>query len=45
MKFLLAVLAIHFIGELIGNKRKNKKKNETAMMNETVHHPAEHELR
>jgi hypothetical protein len=45
MKFLLTVLAIHFIGELIGNKRKNKKINEADEINETVFHPAEYELR
>jgi hypothetical protein len=45
MKFLLAVLTIHFIGELIGNKRKNKKINEPDEINERVYHPAEYELR
>ena len=46
MKFLLAVLAIHFIGELISNKRKDKRINEADEMNdERVYHPAEYELR
>ncbi len=45
MKFLLVVLAIHFIGELISNKRKDKRIIEADEMNERVYHPAEYELR
>jgi hypothetical protein len=45
MKFLLAVLAIHFIGELISNKRKDKRISEADEINERVYHPAEYELR
>ena len=45
MKFLLAVLAIHFIGELISNKRKDKRIHEADEINERVYHPAEYELR
>jgi len=45
MKFLLIVLAIHCIGELISNKRKDKRINEAEEINEKVYHPAEYELR
>lgn len=45
MKFLLAVLAIHFIGEWISNKRKDKEIDNADVSNETVRHPAEFDLR
>ena len=45
MKFLLIVFALHVIGELISNKRKNSKLDETEVMNENVRHPAEFDLR
>jgi hypothetical protein len=45
MKFLLVVLAIHFVGELISNKRKNENKIEMDERNEVIRHPAEFELR
>ena len=45
MKFLLAVLAIHFIGEWISNKRKDKRNDNADVRNETVRHPAEFDLR
>lgn len=45
MKFLLAVLAIHFISEWISHKRKDKRNDNADGMNETVRHPAEFDLR
>ena len=45
MKFLLIVFALHVIGELIGNKRKDGKLDEAEVMNENVRHPAESDLR
>lgn len=45
MKFLLIVLAIHLIGELIGTKIKDKKRNEASRQSDTVRHPAEYNLR
>ncbi len=44
MKFLLVVLAIHLVGELISNKRKDNKNDEVKGTN-NVRHPAEFELR
>lgn len=43
MKFLLIVLAVHFIAEVISNKRKNI--NSDVEMNNNVRHPAEYQLR
>jgi hypothetical protein len=45
MKFLMIVLAIHVIGELIDNKRKDKAVKKEKLVDENVHHPAETELR
>ena len=45
MKFLLIVLAIHIVGELISNKRKDSKLDKAEGVNENVRHPAEFELR
>lgn len=45
MKFLLAVLIIHFIVELIINRKKENSSNDTEVMNELTRHPAEYELR
>jgi hypothetical protein len=45
MKFLLIVLAVHFVVELISRKRKETKNSETELMNDAVRHPAEFELR
>jgi large-conductance mechanosensitive channel len=45
MKFLIIALAIHFIGELISNIRKNINSNEAGEANKNVRHPAEYELR
>ena len=45
MKFLLAVLAIHFIAEMITGKIKGEKENKTGDVNENILHPAEYELR
>ena len=45
MKFIMTVLAIRFIAELIGNKRKNINVNVKDQKDETVRHPAEYGLR
>lgn len=45
MKFLLVVLAIHFVFELISTKRKENKDNKADVMENNVRHPAENELR
>lgn len=46
MKFLMIVLAIHLVGELIGNRKKDKNAVEaSAEDNHNVRHPAEFELR
>jgi hypothetical protein len=45
MKFVMVVLAIHFIGEVIGNKRKKIKDKRVNERNELVLHPAEYILR
>ena len=45
MKFIMMVLAIRFIAELIGNKRKNINVNVKDQKDETVRHPAEYGLR
>jgi hypothetical protein len=45
MKFLLVVLAIHFVGELISNKTKNENKTGMDERSELIRHPAEFELR
>ena len=45
MKFVMIVLAIHFIGEVISNKRKGKSNNDADEGNETVIHPAEFNMR
>lgn len=44
MKFLLIVLAFHFVIELFSNKGKNKK-DEGEVQVENVLHPAEYNLR
>jgi len=44
MKFLLAVLAVHFIAELFSSKKKVKEK-EADVSGDLVRHPAEFELR
>ncbi|HEV7781661.1 MAG TPA: hypothetical protein VGO58_10375 [Chitinophagaceae bacterium] len=41
----MVVLAIHLVGELISNKRKNNKAGEAEVMNEKIRHPAEFDLR
>ena len=43
MKFLIIMLAVHFVNELISNKRENKKTN--ADKNEIIRHPAEFSIR
>ena len=45
MKFIMVVLAVRFIAEVIGNKRKSIKDDNQAAMNELVRHPAEYRLR
>jgi hypothetical protein len=45
MKFVMIVLAIHFIGEVISNKRKGISNNNADESNETVIHPAEFNMR
>ena len=45
MKFLLIVFAIHVIGELISNKRKDGKVDKAEVRNENIRHPAEFDLR
>ena len=42
MKFLMIVLTIHFIGEVITNKRKI---NNAGEVNEKIVHPAEFNMR
>jgi hypothetical protein len=45
MKFLMIVLAVHFVAEMIGNKRNEAKSNNAGERNDNIRHPAEHELR
>ena len=45
MKFLLAVLAIHFVAEMIGNRKKDNDTNDAGNTSSIVRHPAEFELR
>jgi hypothetical protein len=45
MKFVMVVLAIHFIGEMISNKRKRVKDKRGDERNEIILHPAEYLLR
>ena len=44
MKFLIIVLAIHFIGEMIGAKRKTTKEDK-ARKDVAIVHPAEFPMR
>jgi hypothetical protein len=45
MKFVMIVLAIHFIGEMIGNKRKKVTERNTDEKNIRILHPAEFPVR
>jgi hypothetical protein len=45
MKFVMIVLAVHFIGEVISIKRKGVSNNNTDKGNEKVIHPAEFNMR
>jgi hypothetical protein len=45
MKFLMIVLAVHFVAEMIANKRKDINDNNSGETNETVLHPAEFNMR
>ena len=44
MKFLMIVLAIHFVAEMIGNKRKDNSKDADER-NKKILHPAEFNTR
>lgn len=44
MKFLMIVLAVHFVAEMISNKRKDKG-NEAGERCDKVVHPAEFNMR
>jgi hypothetical protein len=43
MKFLIIMLAVHFVNELISNKRKDKSENSDR--NEIIRHQAEFSIR
>ena len=45
MKFLMIVMAIHFIGEVVSNKRKGLRNNNVDERDEKVLHPAEFNMR
>jgi large-conductance mechanosensitive channel len=45
MKFLVIVLAIHFIVELTNKIRKTGRKNTQDEMNERIIHPSEYRVR
>lgn len=45
MKFLLAVLTVHFVVELFSSKKRANGENEVKVPNDIVRHPAEFELR
>ena len=45
MKFLMIVMAAHFIGEVISNKRKGINSNDAGEKNKKVFHPAEFNMR
>jgi hypothetical protein len=45
MKFLVIMLAIHFIGEMFSNKMKKENKNNSTENNAKVLHPAEFQVR
>jgi hypothetical protein len=44
MKFLMIVLAVHFVAEMISDKRKKANHN-AGESNEKARHPAEFEIR
>lgn len=45
MKFLLIILAGHFIGEMIGRSNKTEMNANADKKGETILHPAEFQLR
>ena len=45
MKFLMMVLAIHFVGEMISNKMKARAEEYKNESNANAMHPAEFQLR
>lgn len=45
MKFVMIVLMIHFVGEMISNKRKSVTERNTDERNIKVFHPAEFQVR
>jgi len=45
MKFLLGVLIIRFIVEAVAGKKKVSIEVNDTMMNSTIYHPSEHQLR
>jgi hypothetical protein len=45
MKFLLIVLVVHFIAEMMTDKRNTVAGTNTTMHDNEVHHPAENNLR
>jgi hypothetical protein len=44
MKFLVAVLTIHFIVELISKNKKNENENMNDEVNERIIHPSEYRV-
>jgi hypothetical protein len=45
MKFLMIVLAVHFVAEVIGNRRKEINDNRADGKDEKILHPAEFNMR
>ncbi len=45
MKFLLIVLIIRFLMELVSNRNKTIKADDTVVENTKIFHPSEYELR
>jgi len=45
MKFLMIVLAVHFVAEVIGNKRKEMIGDKAGGKEEKILHPAEFNMR
>jgi hypothetical protein len=45
MKFLMIVLVVHFVAEVIGNKRKEVNEGKADEKDEKILHPAEFNMR
>ena len=45
MKFLMIVLAVHFVAEMISNKRKQINNDDACEKEEKILHPAEFDMR